>query len=322
LIISCTIVVVFSVALKFYSLYEASPHPLFEDAPPGAAAPPQSVIPTIHSDTSISFYTICGASQTITTADLRGRFWEWQLKHFTGNYSLRCLSDGPLSANGIDFLVLPEGRVRFDDSQFCIRTPESWRHFVRHNAQTKWHFRGTHDTFVNMTALALLISDLERAGDPMTTLNFAFNFHEYNHQYYPHGGTGWLFSNYAVRMFLERVDVFVAMCQRSADDVALPDFFKMFGLDVMSYQTPQFIVTWPNHLLDVIFQKKWDMVPKCPMSIVSTRPPRGCSQEGAGPQHRSTCTASRWTRPGRSSSIRRTTSRSRTPIPTHRYFVS
>jgi hypothetical protein len=261
---SCTIAVVFSVSLKLYSLYQSNPHPLFEGAPASSGDAPQSVIPTIHSNTSISFYTICGASQKITTADLRGRFWEWQLKYFTGNYSLHYLSDGPISVNGIDFLVLPEGRGNFDDSQFCIRTPESWRHFIKHNGQTKWYFRGTHDTFVNMTSLAELISDLEQKGDPMTTFNFAFNFHEYNHQYYPHGGTGWLFSNYAVRMFLERVNHFVLFCQGCADDVALPGFFKLFGLDVMNFQTPQFIVTWPNHLLDVIFQKKWDTVPDCP----------------------------------------------------------
>jgi hypothetical protein len=79
LVIFCTIVIVFAVALKFYSLYQANPHPLFEDAPPVSVEPPQSVIPMIHSNTSISFYTICGASQKITAADLRGRFWEWQL---------------------------------------------------------------------------------------------------------------------------------------------------------------------------------------------------------------------------------------------------
>jgi hypothetical protein len=196
--------------------------------------------------------------------DLRGNFWEWQLSFFTGGYSTYYFSDGPLHTNGIDFLVLPEGPETFEDSRFCIRTPETWKHFLKHNPTTKWYFRGTHDTFVNLTELTSLIHKLETKGDPMTTFNFAFNFHEYNSEYYPHGGTGWLFSNYAVRKFASRIDSFVSRCDPSADDLAMPGFFKEFGLDVMNYQTNKFIVTWPNDLMDVIFEKQYEDVKKCP----------------------------------------------------------
>jgi hypothetical protein len=222
------------------------------------------VIDQIVSSTSISFYTIAGASQKALKPDLRGKFWEFQLEYFTGNYSTHYLSDGPLSVNGIDFLVLPEGSDSYEDSQFCIRTPETWRHFMKFNSQMKWYFRGTHDTFVNLTGLVHLIHELESKSDPMTSYNFAFNFHEYGNTYYPHGGTGWLFSNYAVKQFLAHVDQFDRACRATFDDVALPFFFRDLGLDVMDYQTNKFIVTWPNHLLDVVYQKQWHRVRSCP----------------------------------------------------------
>jgi hypothetical protein len=135
---------------------------------------------------------------------------------------------------------------------------------MKHNSQTRWYFRGTHDTFVTLTALSLMIDEFERNGDPMTTSHFAFNFHEYNYRYYPHGGTGWLFSSFAVRKLHEQIGQFIALCLSSFDDVALSVLFERLGIDMMRYQTSKFIVTWPNHMLDVIFQKKWSSVAKCP----------------------------------------------------------
>jgi hypothetical protein len=109
-----------------------------------------------------------------------------------------------------------------------------------------------------------MLADLELKRDPMTEYNFAFNFHEYNLQYYPHGGTGWLFSNFAVRQFMTKVGTFVAACQGSFDDVTIPWFFSQFGQNIMDYQTNKFIVTWPNHMLDVIFKRETEKVQKCP----------------------------------------------------------
>jgi len=32
----------------------------------------------------------------------------------------------------------------------------------------------------------------------------------------------------------------------------------------MDWQTNKFIVTWPNHMLDIIFNKEWGKIKKCP----------------------------------------------------------
>ncbi|KAK8886860.1 hypothetical protein M9Y10_037893 [Tritrichomonas musculus] len=218
----------------------------------------------ITSNTSIAFYVIAGASQKGLDPDLRGTFWEPQLKYYKFNHSITYLSDGPLSVNGVDFLVLPEGKGNFEDKQFCIRAPETWIHFNKYNLDKKWYFRGIHDTYINMPELLKFINELENKGDPMKTYNFAYNMHEYGHMYYPHGGTGYLFSNYAMRKFYRNIDRFRRICQGAFDDVALTPFFQGLGLNVMDYQTNKFIVTWPLTQTDVILKKKYAEVKDCP----------------------------------------------------------
>jgi hypothetical protein len=203
--------------------------------------------------TSIAFYELIGARQNITP-DLRGNFWEWQLPSFPGDYSVYYLGDGPCNLiEGKTCIVLPEGRQSYDDQRCCVRTAESWRHFVKYESLKKWYFRGTHDTFVNMTALLAMIEKFELQIDPMKEYMFAFNFHEYNRVYYPHGGTGWLFSNYAVHQFLTRIGRFNSGCTwEIGDDVFMTKFFKEFGLAVEDYQTNQFIVTFPYSQSDLV----------------------------------------------------------------------
>jgi hypothetical protein len=255
-----------ALCFKYYSLVQGDLLPKLAvpslDVP--GAAPPAPGGTSVRTDTSIAFYIVCGAAQTITGDDLRGKFWEWQLPQFTGNYSLQYLSDAPLSVNGIDFLVLPEGSDGYDDTGLCIRTPESWGHFVARNSAMRWYFRGTHDTLVNLTALSTVIADLEAKGDPMTTLLFAFNVHEWNNSYYPQGGTGWLMSNFAVRQCHFRVQQFAQLCRETFDDVAMTTFLAGFGIQIMDWRSSKFIVTWPTDMLDVIFQKEWSKVQKCP----------------------------------------------------------
>jgi hypothetical protein len=232
--------------------------------------PPDPVVATVPPvsrgfGSSIAFYELIGHTQKLTS-DLRGDFWEWQLPAFAGDYSVFYLSDGPCTLlREQKCLVLPANRVSYVDQKCCVRTSESWRHFVGTQGDKKWYFRGTHDTFVNMTLLLEMIQGFERRMDPMREFMFAFNFHEYDRAYYPHGGTGWLFSSFAVHQFFGRVALFDSACDMSiGDDVYMPKFFREFGLKVEDYQTNQFIVTFPNTQLDVIFNKQFHRVAPCP----------------------------------------------------------
>ena len=221
------------------------------------------------SNISVAFYTIAGSSQKAPDPDLRGRFWEPQLKFFHFNFSLHYLSDGPLQVNGVNFMVLPNGSTSYRDKQLCIRTPESWRHFIKYNLDKKWYFRGTHDTYINMAEFVKFVEELEEYGDPMTTINMAYNFHEWNNTYYPHGGSGFLFSNYAMRKFYENIDLYEELCYQTFDDVALTPFFNKLGINLTEFQTNKFVVTWPNSEFDmnlIVLQryKEVKMLKLCP----------------------------------------------------------
>ena len=224
-------------------------------------------IPLIKSNTSIAIYTIFGAHQNLPI-DLRGNFWEFQVQYFTGKVDLEYMSDGPLTVHGINktikCLVLPEGSSEYDDKDFCIRTPESWFHFAKFHSTDKWYFRGTHDTFINMTALAQVLNDLEKKYDPMKEFVFMFNFHEYGHVFYPHGGTGWLFSNYAVMKFAAEGNLFHDVCKGTVgDDVALTKYLEAKGFHIIDWQSPRFIVTYPNTELDIILNNQTQDIEPC-----------------------------------------------------------
>lgn len=219
-----------------------------------------------NSNESFAFYVIAGKEQNLNP-DLRGKYWEFQLDHFGGKSNVIYLSDGPLKVNGIEFQVLPPSmnNSTFEDKKLCIRTPATFHDFVDHFGDTRWYFRGTHDTFINLTGLVLLTHELEeKFGDPMKTFSAAFNFHEWNHILYPQGGTGWLFSNAAIRELLTKESRFSWYCQGSADDIAIANYMSEIGHDPKQFQDKRFIVTWPNTEGHVIYHEKWAQQKKCP----------------------------------------------------------
>ncbi|EAX91157.1 hypothetical protein TVAG_497980 [Trichomonas vaginalis G3] len=221
----------------------------------------------VYYNTSVAFYVIVGASHKIPPdEDLRGKFWEWQLPYKDLNATVDYVSDGPVNITGIPALVPGVNpNARFDDRQFCIRAPYTWKHFVEKHGEARWYFRGIHDTFVNMSGLVETMKNLESQLDPMKEFGFAYNVHEYGYQLYPHGGAGYLFSNYAVKKFHENAGRFNYYCHQIADDVGLAPFMRdVFGLDVTKYISKYFITTWPNTENDIIFKKEYYKVGQCP----------------------------------------------------------
>lgn len=213
---------------------------------------------------SIAFYHIAGADHKLEDdVDLRGILWEKQTEGYRGNVAFVFFSNGPLTVNNITFLV-PDGHSGDPDEKFCNRAEATLKHFVANYPNYKWYFRGIHDTFVNFTALIEVIKELESKYDPMKEFAMAYNCHEYNYKLYPHGGTGYLFSNYAVKKFVENMDRFLYHCSGIADDVGLTDFMKSFGIDVTKFISSRFIVTWPNTQTDVLLKRQYDAVPPCP----------------------------------------------------------
>lgn len=213
--------------------------------------------------TSIAFYIVLGANHKVEP-DLRGKFWEFQLPDFKHDYTLDYISDGPMQRDGMNITTLPPDSLPGSDKQFCKRAPAIWQHFVQNYNDTKWFYRGVHDTFLNLTALDLQLKELEKTIDPMNEWGLVYNCHEYVYNMYPHGGTGYLFSNYAVRQFVKKINEFKSICSGGADDLALSPFLQSFGIDVMAHYSTQYIVTMPNTQVDTILEGRFNEIRKCP----------------------------------------------------------
>jgi hypothetical protein len=218
--------------------------------------------PALTRRTSIAFYINIGHTHAVAP-DLRGAFWEWQLPSPVLDAAVVYMGDGPCALlGGARCHVRRVGDLAaYVDERQCLRTEGGWAHFVAHNADKRWYFKGVHDTFVNVSLLEELLEELEAAGNPMTEALFAFNLHEYDGRLYPQGGSGWVFSNFVVQRLWRNLTDFHDVCEESfADDVALGRFLARLGWNVTDYQTSRFMPYWPLVKVD------WDKAEPCPQN--------------------------------------------------------
>jgi hypothetical protein len=197
---------------------------------------------------SVAFCINIGSNHPVSP-DLRGNFWEWQIPAAGLNATVTYVGDGPCSLlRNQSCLVVPRGGLaQYRDDRQCLRTENGWEHFLRHRPDTRWYFKGVHDTFVNLTLLGELLCDLETRGDPMTQALFAFNLHDWDGYLYPQGGSGWVFSHHAVSLIWANFTRYHQICDGAyADDVAIAPFLKTIGIDVEDFLTSKFAIYWPE----------------------------------------------------------------------------
>ena len=202
---------------------------------------------------SIAIYIVYAANQTIIP-DLRGHFWEPQLKDFPADHiKVNYISDLPINISGLKiFQPEPTHWQKFDihDHTLVIRTSETWKHFERHNSRYRWYFKGGHDTYINILNLKRFLHKLEEKYNPMKDVVFRFGLHEFSHFVYPHGGSGFLLSNAAVKLVSTKIDIFrSSLTSVVGDDTALPFFFNFYlNLNVTSFSSPDFVVSFPTEI--------------------------------------------------------------------------
>ena len=209
---------------------------------------------------STVIYVIAGVNLEFEP-DPRGVTFEYQLDQLDTDIDVVYVADGKLDSNGRKWIDATSSNP---DPKLCDRTAWTWEHFEKNFPDKRWVFRGVHDTYVNITALNMLIANLEKKYDPMTEMVFSWNFHEYSYMLYPHGGAGWLMSGFAVRQFAKRTERFKWLCDGSADDVALAPFAEEYGVNIQKWLSPQHCVTWPNQQLDMILSGDYSSVLTCP----------------------------------------------------------
>jgi hypothetical protein len=191
---------------------------------------------------SVAIYELVGHDQRVRGEDLRGRTWERAFLPdarvvFVG------LSDGPLSLNGTDWIV-PDG-VPPREKTLREFTKISWKHFIAHYGTMRWFLRGLYDMYVNVTNLMAMIGALEREFDPMVEWVSRYGCHCYGGIDYPHGSTGHLFSNFAVRRLITNIPFFDECPKHWCEDRCVR--FTMDKMDIPFYGgcSVQFIITFP-----------------------------------------------------------------------------
>ena len=194
---------------------------------------------------SICFYIITGHENFIPNGeDMRGHTWEYQLENSPLKYQLIYVSNGPLNISGKRVEILTDSGQTEKDTYLCQRTSNSMIHFIKNFENYDWFFRGTTDTFIVLPNLYKLIAELEINYNPKEEVAMAYAQFEYTWRMYPQGGAGYLFSNYAVKLFVKNIDYYKSVCW--ADDIAFMNLFELLNISVEKWHTNKFLHNWPQ----------------------------------------------------------------------------
>ena len=225
-------------------------------------------------NSSITIYTILGFNQTFNP-DIRGHFWEPQIEKLPPEYRnvkiyTSYIAEDEMNIPGIRVLTPYNMRPPISDRGLYIRTTNNWIHFLRNYPDVHWLYRGVHDSYINLTNLIHLINLLEYKYDPMKEIVLRYGLFQYADFLYPHGGSGHLLSNAAVKYFYPYINHFREMRNYSiGDDTALTLLFEELNINLFEFQSEQFIPSFPETLINfekILEQKRKNssIIPPCP----------------------------------------------------------
>lgn len=197
--------------------------------------------------TSIAFYTIIGSEPYLPENErIHGHTWEWQLNNSPNEYHVTFAANGKIIVPGFDAAILTDSKGYSPDKNLCERTSNSMIHFTQNFDHYKWFYRGTADTLIVLDNLLNITEELEKKYDPMKEVAMAYAEFEYYTKMYPQGGAGYLFSNFAVNLFVKNLNFYREKCAKSADDLAFRDLFDHLNISVGQWNTNRFAVKWPE----------------------------------------------------------------------------
>jgi hypothetical protein len=177
--------------------------------------------------------------------DLRGKTWEREF-NLTSNISVYQIVNGPLMGDGINFTFLPEGaNLPYLDDRPRRLTEQSWRHFLKYHTDTHWYMRGMYDMYLNLTNMKDFIANLEARYDPMTDFVGRYGCSHWKRDF-PHGSTGFLFSNAAVRLLFGSLAEF-QNCKGN-DDLCMRNMYDLLHMSFHEGCSSRFIVTFPRNI--------------------------------------------------------------------------
>jgi hypothetical protein len=233
----------------------------------------------------------------VAKKDFRGMTWEIAFP-LDWRVVIHHISDGPLYVNGINFTVLPEGAAPYREKQVRLITKECWKHFLRNHPDVPWFLRGFFDMYVNLTNLCKMIDELNQQYHPMEEWVSRYGCAFHMGIDYPHGSTGHLFSNKAVRTLVESIPIFDDCPPKDAEDLCVR--FTMDKLNIPFYSgcSRYFATGFPDASVSTI-QSMIDNARPCPdygmMSIHSLAKLRPCPITKAVTIHMHAVRMDKWT---------------------------
>ena len=197
--------------------------------------------PKIHSNSSIAFY-IAINSTYVKSPDLRTRFWEKQLKDFTGDFTITYFSESKKTINGIEMKTFNKEKIK--DAGYCQSFPLILDDFLYSSSDTKWFFFADMFTYINISNLAKLIDKLELRLDPMKDNAFAYALVNYRGVRHPSVLTGFLASNHAIHL-LAKTNGIHTQCMTDNLNYAIGRVMRSIEIDVDRWKSDLIIRQWP-----------------------------------------------------------------------------
>jgi hypothetical protein len=191
-------------------------------------------------------YSVIEEAERYKGKDLRGLTWERDFeKEIDDSIQIHHISDTFIEVNGITWTGLSDAALY--GSAFV---KECWNHFNVTYSKVHWFLRGDFDMYVNVTNLKKMIKELEVEYDPMTEWVSRFGCANLD-QDFPHGGTGYLFSNFAVRTLLRNISLFDRCSEKIPWDICVGRLLARLGMPFFESCSNKFVIGFAGNMKDL-----------------------------------------------------------------------
>ena len=212
----------------------------------------------IESNSSIAFFIAMNTTYE-KSPDLRTRFWEKQLKDFTGNYKITYFSDTNKYINGRYITKYVENNER--DPGYCTTFPKIFKDISKNMKDFQWFFFANMFTYINITNLEKHLEKLELRHDPLKDVVYAYSLVNYRGHRHPSVLSGFLASNYAIQQ-LAKTDGIHTQCMTDNINYAIGRVMRSLNVDIERWKSDLFISNWPVKQTEKKKKGK-DPFPKC-----------------------------------------------------------
>lgn len=248
-----------------------------------------SMICTLHTHRRNEFEWVTGRTLAVidvhtscATIDRTDRLSMWMNHRLVenGTFSIRRVLSKECKLNPRDISPLPTIFAACTDETggingLACRVEYGYRRFLQDFPTARWYFKSMDDTWIIHSSLYRYLLDLEKYYDPMKHMVFISHANRERFNFYVHGGAGWLMSRAFVDYQLNHNLSLRALLQYShyyQDDTAqsiivrsvFPYVRNWDEMEINGFQCSK-------NDIEVLVKKNWNTLPRCPISVESTK---------------------------------------------------